>query len=296
MNAGGVQRRVEWFPVKGYALEATLAGGQAFRWRGHGDVWEGVVDGRWVRVRGSAEGLEAEWMEIAEGSEFAPALQRYLGLDLDLERVVATFPDDAPMRASCAACRGLRLLRQPAWECLASFICSSTKQIVQIQQIVSLLCERHGVPVPVPESHAEAYAFPTIPSIAGCTERQLRDCKLGFRAPYLLGTAQMLESGAVSLEAIDGLETPAAREVLMGFPGVGRKVADCVLLFGYGRQDAFPVDVWVQKALQRLYFEGKRRRTLRQLLEFSARHFGPYAGYAQQYLFQYARSHLGRAW
>lgn len=235
-------------------------------------------------------------MDGTGGSEFAPALRRYLGLDLDLDGVVATFPDDAPMRASCAACQGLRLLRQPVWECLASFICSSTKQIVQIQQIVSLLCERHGVPVPVPEFHAEAYAFPTVSAIAGCTERHLRDCKLGFRAPYLLSTAQMLESEAVSLEAIEGLETPAAREVLMGFPGVGRKVADCVLLFGYGRQDAFPVDVWVQKALQRLYFEGKRRRTIRQLLEFSARHFGPYAGYAQQYLFQYARSHLGRAW
>lgn len=294
MNAGCVQRRVEWFSVKGYALEATLAGGQAFRWRGRGDRWEGVIEDRWVCLRGSAEGVEAEWLERDGSPEFAPALRRYLGLDLDLDAVLATFPDDAPLRAARAACRGLRLLRQPAWECLASFICSSTKQIVQIQQIVALLCERHGAPVPAPESQVEAYAFPTISAIAGCTERQLRDCKLGFRAPYLLGTARMLESGAVSLEAIEALETPAAREVLMEFPGVGRKVADCVLLFGYGRQDAFPVDVWVQKALQRLYFEGKRRRTLRQLLEFSARHFGPYAGYAQQYLFQYARSHLGR--
>jgi N-glycosylase/DNA lyase len=92
------------------------------------------------------------------------------------------------------------------------------------------------------------------------------------------------------------METTSAREALMELPGVGRKVADCVLLFAYGRQDAFPVDVWVQKALQRLYFPGKRRRTLRELQAFSDRHFGPYAGYAQQYLFQYVRSHLGRNW
>ncbi|MFM8470221.1 MAG: DNA glycosylase, partial [Limisphaerales bacterium] len=141
------------FPVRDYDLAATLDSGQAFRWRAVGDAWEGVIAGHLFRLRQNSDGITAELLGSA-ASLHAPRtthhalLRDYLQLDVNLAAVVATFPDDKPMRASVAACRGLRLLRQEPWETLVSFICSSTKQIVQIRQIISLLCERFGEPIP----------------------------------------------------------------------------------------------------------------------------------------------------
>src|SRR5207248_11086857 len=126
--------------------------------------------------------------------------------------------------------------------------------------------------------------------IATAGESELRACKMGFRAPNLLATAQMIAGGEVDLSRLSALTTDDARRALMRLPGVGRKIADCVLLFAYGFQDAFPVDVWVMKALRRLYFP-RRQVSLKRLHEFAATRFGPYAGYAQQYLFHYARVH-----
>src|SRR5581483_4708060 len=125
--------------------------------------------------------------------------------------------------------------------------------------------------------------------IAACTELELRNCKMGFRAPYLLKTAQIITREKTQLSDLGRIDCAAARHILMEFPGVGRKIADCVLLFAYGFQDAFPVDVWVMRALKELYFP-RRRPSLKRLHHFAATHFGPNAGYAQQYLFHYMRT------
>jgi len=274
------------FAVKNYDLAATLASGQAFRWRSIDDVWEGIVAGRWVRLHQQHDSILAETVLAGSGWQW---LLHYLQLDVDLAAVLDAFPKDAPMMAAAEACRGLRLLRQDPWECLASFICSSNKQIVQIQQIVELLCQRFGEPVEVPPGRELAFAFPTIASIAEVSESDLRACKMGFRAPYVLGTAQMIGRGELDLEKLRDLPLAQARAELLKFPGVGRKIADCVLLFAYGFPTAFPVDVWVMKALRELYFP-RRRVKLKRLHHFSETHFGPHAGYAQQYLFHYMRT------
>lgn len=275
------------FPLRDYDLAATLASGQAFRWRPRGEAWEGVIGARWVRLRAVGESLHAE---TAVPTDDWTWLAGYLQLPADLPAIVATFPDDEPMRAAIAACRGLRLLRQEPWECLASFILSSTKQIVQIQQCVALLARRFGERITA-LTDEEVFAFPNVSRLAATDETDLRACKLGFRARYLRDTARMLADGETDLASLHALPTPAAREELMKFPGVGRKIADCVLLFAYGRQDAFPVDVWILKALSALYFP-RRRPSPRRLMHFTATHFGPNAGYAQQYLFHYARTKL----
>ena len=269
-----------------YDLAATLSSGQAFRWTAAGCGWEGVIGGRWVRLQGARGGSAAETVAPQENWAW---LISYLQSDLDLSRVLSRFPDDAPLRASVAACRGLRLLRQDPWECLASFILSSTKQIVQIQQIVALLCEQFGQPLPVPASARPVFAFPSASEIAARSEAELRACKMGFRAPYLLDAAERIVSGRVDLESLRDMDLVAARESLTSINGVGRKIADCVLLFAYGFPKAFPVDVWVIKGLQELYFPKRRARPDR-LLRFSETHFGPNAGYAQQYLFHYMRT------
>jgi len=269
-----------------YDLAATLASGQAFRWRWVDGAWEGVVAGRWVRLRQEQNRIFAETAVPVGDWDW---LRHYLQLDVNIAEICGTFPTDEPMQSSVRSCMGLRLLRQEPWECLASFICSSTKQIVQIQQIIALLCRRFGEPLAVPAGHEPVWSFPDFGRLAGVAESELRECKLGFRAPYMLSTAKKLRDGEMDLNALHGVTLEEARAQLIQLPGVGLKIADCVLLFGYGFPQAFPVDVWIMRALRQLYFP-KRRVKLPRLRHFSQTHFGPHSGYAQQYLFHYMRT------
>jgi N-glycosylase/DNA lyase len=273
------------FLTSNYDLSGTLTSGQAFRWLFQEESWVGIVGRHWVRLRGDAYSIAAETAEPVSDWGW---LEHYLQLTVDLDSIVRTFPDDAPMRHAVESCRGLRLLRQDPWECLASFILSSTKQIVQIQQIIGLLCERFGDALPAgPGSFA--FSFPSAAQLAKRSESELRACKMGFRAPYLLETARRIANAELDLSRLYQMPTESARSELLSLPGVGRKIADCVLLFAYGFQDAFPIDVWVTKALRQLYYPNKRT-TAKRLHRFAATHFGPNAGYAQQYLFHHMRT------
>jgi N-glycosylase/DNA lyase len=277
------------FATRDYDLAATLTCGQAFRWEQRDGAWEGVVGRRWVRLRAGASSIAAETCEPVEGWNW---LRDYLQIDLDLEAVLSSFPDDAPMRAAVDACRGLRLLHQDPWECLASFILSSTKQIVQIRQIIWRLCEQYGEAVPCPPGAGPACAFPSASRLAQAGESELRACKMGFRAPYLLGAARAVAARELDLAGLQARPLDEARAELMRLAGVGRKIADCVLLFACGNQGAFPVDVWIMRALRQLYFP-RQQRSVGQLQRFASTHFGPWAGYAQQYLFHHARMRAG---
>jgi N-glycosylase/DNA lyase len=273
-----------------YDLQATLESGQAFRWYGSGNVWRGVVHRRSVVLEVDDSTLRAT---CAVPQSDWGWLTGYLRLDDDLPAIVSSFPDDEPMQKAKTLCPGLRLLLQEPWECLASFICSSTKQIIQIRQCIEFLSKRFGDPIPAAPGWSfpgpVAHAFPTPAQLLAAGEEALRACKVGFRARYLMAAARLIDEGALDLHAIAGLDTAAARAALTTIPGVGPKIADCVLLFGYGRQDAFPIDVWVLRALSKLYFPG-RRPTAHRLRIFADTHFGPYGGYAQQYLFHHVRT------
>lgn len=277
-------------PANDYDLDATLNSGQVFRWRRDPDHWTGVLGHH--RFQLSQRGTEL----LAKAETPSPdwrRLERFLQVHVNLEDVLQTFPADPPMDAAVAFCRGLRLLRQDPWECLASFILSSTKQIVQIQQVVSALCERFGdfIGAEAPGHKVSlTHAFPSADSLAARSEADLRGCRMGFRAPYLLETARTVASRQLDLQSLEHLPADHARAALMALPGVGRKVADCVLLFAYGFPTAFPVDVWIMRALKDLYFPRSRKINFSKLLEFSEMHFGPHAGYAQQYLFHYVRT------
>ena len=275
-----------FLPARDYDLAVTLASGQAFRWSQREGAWEGTVGAQWVRLRAVAEGIEAECALPVKDWSW---LQGYLQSDVNLAAILLTFPQDDAMRASVGACGGLRLLRQDPWECLASFILSSTKQIVQIQQIIRLLCARFGSLLPVPAGHEPAHAFPSAEQLALASESELRACKMGFRAPNLLTAARRVANGELNLEFLRTCSLADARAALVSLPGVGDKIANCVLLFAYGFPQAFPVDVWVQKAIRQLYFP-KRQSSPQRLRRFVESYFGPNAGYAQQYLFHYMRT------
>jgi N-glycosylase/DNA lyase len=271
--------------VADYDLAKTLTSGQSFRWTFQEGAWEGVVHSRWVRLLSSSRSIVAQTAEPVDDWTW---LENYLQVGVDLGPVLAAFPVDGPMRLAVGACRGLRLLRQDPWECLASFILSSTKQIVQIQQVIGMLCARFGQPVRVPSGYPPACSFPSAERLSQVSEPELRACKMGFRAPYLQAAAHAVVDGKLDLRALAGMSTAQARAELLQLPGVGRKIADCVLLFAFGFQAAFPVDVWVARALRELYFPGEKVNASA-LQQFSDSYFRPYAGYAQQYLFHYLR-------
>jgi N-glycosylase/DNA lyase len=274
--------------VQDYDLAATLDSGQVFRWQERHDGWHGVIGEHWVRLTQGPEGIRAG---VAAPVKSWDWLRVFLQTEVELSAILGTFPDDVPLRAAVTSCHGLRVLRQDPWECLASFILSSTKQIIQIRQIISLLCERFGEPMAVPVGEPRAFGFPLPARIAAATESELRSCKMGFRAPHLLAAARQIAGGRLDLSRLRHLSQAEARAELMKLVGVGGKIADCVLLFSCGFHAAFPVDVWVERALRHLYFL-RRRVTAKHLRHFAATHFGPHAGYAQQYLFHYMRTKL----
>ena len=264
-----------------FDLRLTLESGQVFHWLPEtGGGYRGLIGEMPVRVRQVGDELR-----VTPGAEAAAA--RYFALDHDMEAICASFPADVTMAEATAFCRGLRLIRQPLWECLATFLTSAMKQVPHIRQMSHALRQRCGRPVPGWEGLA---VYPQPERLAQATEAELRACGLGFRAKNLLLTARSVAAGDVDLEAIRAMDDEAALAVLCRLPGVGPKIANCALLFGYERLRAFPIDVWIERVLRKSYFARKRKVTAKQLREFATGSFGPYGGYAQQYLFHHARS------
>jgi N-glycosylase/DNA lyase len=264
-------------------LAETLDGGQSFRWHQADGAWTGAWAGCVAQVRLS--GGPIEWRApVPLQSAVAAALPRYLGLDRDWTALTDSLPwrSDAHLAMCLAAIPGLRILRQPFGETLLGFLCSATKQIVQIKQMCALLAERHGAVI------APGYCrLPTWAELAGIPEKELRRCLLGFRAKYIHGTAKFIAARPGWLEETEHLPYAAAKARLLELPGVGEKVADCVLLFGAGKLESFPVDTWVLKSLARRY--GLTSWKPAPVAHFGRTHFGPLAGLAQQYLFAWER-------
>ena len=184
-------------------------------------------------------------------------------------------------------------MNQDFFETLISFIVSQNKQIPQIKQVVKSLSSLLGDKFDVTmidrlDSEFDAF-FPTPEQIYNASEEEVRSSKCGFRAPYIKDAAEKIYDGTISEKELSRIDTYSAREKLMQIHGVGEKVANCVLLFGLGRREVFPVDVWMKRICEYLYFEGDTSK--QEIEEFAVDRFGEYAGYAQQYLFIYGHRH-----
>lgn len=278
-------------PLSAKVLAETLDGGQAFRWRRLPDEsWLGLWGNHVARLRLDAH-EHVEWCAPALlQANVAPALARYLGVDRNFAALTDTLPwrSDPHLERCVASFTGLRILRQPFGETLLGFLCSATKQIVQIKQMIALLAERHGAALPGGSAAGVPFhRLPTWEEIARVSEIDLRACLLGFRARYISETARYVADHPGWLEETEFLPYLEAKARLCSLPGVGEKVADCVLLFGAGRLEAFPVDVWILKTLARRYGLDDWRTP--HLAQFGRVHFGPLAGLAQQFLFAWER-------
>lgn len=261
-----------------FNLALTLASGQVFHWASQGAGYAGLIGDVPVYVEQEGERL------LTNGDP--GMVVRYFALDHPLPEIYRTFPEDPVMAAALEFCRGMRIIRQPAWECLATFITSSMKQVSHIAQISQTLRSRYGRAA----GDMGAFAYPAPERLAALREEDLRACALGYRAANLLKTARMIAVREVDLDAIRSLPDDEARAELCRLAGVGEKVANCVLLFAYERVRAFPIDVWIERVLREHYFKGRRNVTAGKLRDFSRDYFGEYGGYAQQYLFHHARS------
>lgn len=262
-------------------LGRTLACGQSFRWEKAGQGWFGVAFGRGVYVEAESGTLRV--FPCAE--EDAPLWLSYFDLARDYGAIEAQLCADARLCACVPYASGIRVLNQEPFETLITFILSANNNTGRIAGIVARLCACAGERAAMPDGR-EYRRFPAPEAVAALDVEALRAIGAGYRAPYVLESARMAADG-FDLEALRGMPLPEARRALAAFPGVGPKVADCILLFSLGHTDAFPVDVWIGRALKTLFFDGEtpgRRETERLLREL-----GPMSGIIQQYVFHYAR-------
>jgi N-glycosylase/DNA lyase len=293
-----------------FSLEYTLTSGQVFRWVNRGEWWYGVANAGVLKIRQEGETLRCSSSSDQLDSAFVRA---YLGLEHDLEGVYSSFGGDATLARAIQKFYGLRLMRQDPWECLGSFVLATNSNIPSIARMVSNVCSAFGEPLNF--EGATYSSFPSAERIASASLAELEDCRLGYRAPYIKKVAECVDQGRVDFSELLLLDYSRARESLLSrlfgeklLLGVGPKVADCVLLFSLEKFEAFPIDVWLSRALSRYYPDLLGEKLQRKLSsarkvaigtgdyektsESARRRFGEYAGYAQQYLYMLVRDEL----
>ncbi|MFV0497105.1 MAG: DNA-3-methyladenine glycosylase family protein [Candidatus Fimivivens sp.] len=250
-----------------FNLEQTLNCGQSFRWQRKTDgSFIGVANAYPAHIH--QQGDTVSIVSIADETFW----RHYFDIETDYCALKRLFFETEQLVTPCKYAGGIRILRQDGWETLASFIISQNNNIKRISGIIARLCENFGAPV-----GEGLYAFPTAEKLAACTVEDLAPLRSGFRARYIIDAAQRVCDGTVQLDALGTLPLDEARMMLMQIVGVGRKVADCALLFGFYRLECFPVDVWIDRALKELFADGFPETLT------------PYAGIAQQMLFHYMR-------
>jgi N-glycosylase/DNA lyase len=216
----------------------------------------------------------------------------YFDLNRDYSVIKECISADLVIKSAWENCDGIRILRQDPWEALISFIISQNNNIPRIKGIVETLAQRFGNLIGPPDEKADnlkAYSFPAPQRLAAVSLNELLDCKVGFRAKYILNAATRVANGDLCLESLGHMDIDEARGQLMTIYGVGGKIADCVLLFAYGKTEVFPTDVWIKRIVAQRFFNGAKL-TDKDIQNFAANKFGKHAGFAQQYLYAYARN------
>jgi len=258
-----------------FNIRKIAESGQCFRLNENADGgYTLVAKGRVLRLRDTADGCQIDCTQ----REFDAVWRDYFDMDTEYAAIRAGVdPGDAFLVRACDYGAGIRMLRQEPWEMLVSFIISQRKNIPAIKFCVEALCSRYGEPI---ESNGERFfAFPSAERLAQLDEAHFLACSLGYRAKYVLSAARMIASGALDLSAITALDDAKLFDALLTVSGVGEKVANCVMLFGYHRLDRFPRDVWINRIEAREYGGA-----------FPTERYPDTAGILQQYIFYYARS------
>jgi N-glycosylase/DNA lyase len=260
-----------------FSLRDTLECGQLFRFTKVMDAYLVQSSNRIFSLYQKGDLLFYEGVEES-------FLIRFFRLDEDLDFILEEIDQDPMIHRAIKKYRGMRLIKQDPWECLISFLCSSAKSISHIRCMIEALCKSLGKKIFL--GNHLGYGFPEPHYIE--TPLQLEPVRAGFRTNYLVEAYRSMDRN--HLLSLKGLSYKEAREQLMSLPGVGKKVADCTLLYSLDFVEAFPMDTWIRKGLKKIYFKGKNTGE-KAMEEFVSHHFGPYAGYAQLYLYHFWRHH-----
>jgi len=256
--------------------------GQAFRWNWDGKGYVGIVKDKPIRVIWDGYSIILENTSL---EDYTFLWKNYFDLEKDYDYIKRVLSQDSIMKEAIHYGWGIRILNQDPWETLISFIISANNGISRIKRSIENISRKFGKPVYWDEK--EYYTFPDAECLAQAHENDLLQCGVGYRASYIIKTARMIQDQEIKLDDIKKMEYADALKIMLKFPGVGPKVADCVLLFSMEKGEAFPVDVWIQRIMETLYLN--QDTTPSQIREFARNKFGNIAGYAQQYLFYYAR-------
>lgn len=249
-------------------LDHTLGCGQVFRWRKEGDEWKGVVDGRMVTLRQDGKRIRASGMDEER-------LSKYFRQDDDLEAIYRELEWDEHLSSYFRRYRGLRLIRQDPWECMASYVLATNANIPRIQGMIERVCRTFGTEMD------GYYAFPTPGQLLDRCERA-GGCGLGYRSQRFIELARLAYREEIDFSGLMSMDYDECVRALIELPGIGPKVADCVCVFSLEHLEAFPVDVRIRKAMAELYRMEGSYRTVNRL---SRERFGRWAGYAQEYIY-----------
>jgi len=278
--------------VRDFSAKQIFESGQCFRFSREPDgSYTGVVCGSFVNIAYDNEEdrltIWSDYMPKSEGLGLK-FWRDYLDLDRDYREIKRTLSDKDPvMEKAIIAADGLRVLNQEPWETLISFIVSQNSNIPKIRGSIDDICTTYGQRLGRFENR-DLYAFPTISALAGARLEDLEGCKLGYRAGYIAETARLVDmDGGAFLATASSASPEKAEEYLLSLSGVGPKVAHCVMVFSLRKADVFPVDVWVARAMNRLY--GIPENDHDAMREYAKERFSPYGGIAQMYLFEYVR-------
>ena len=251
--------------------------GQCFRFdKNENGRYFGVAGGKYIEVERIGEDI---LIHNCNKDDYDGLFRDFFDMDFDYSGVLSDFPkDDAILSKAAQFGSGIRILHQDNWEALCSFIISQNNNIPRIKGIIRNLCEKYGEPVYTDINGKVHYSFPDAETVACAGESAMAELRTGFRAKYIYDAASKVADGRIDLNAPYSMSYDEGAQYLRQIKGVGLKVASCVLLFSYRKYDAFPVDVWVKRILEK-YYDGK----------VGAEYFGKYAGLCQQYLFYYER-------
>lgn len=281
--------------VKDFDIEDILECGQCFHFTRLGEKeYELMALGKYLRIKQESSDTFCHiTLYNTSLNDYENVWKIYFDMDRDYEEIKNHIISlDQRLFDAVNAKKGVRIIKQEFFETLISFIISQNKQIPHIKQIVHKLSEKYGHCIEI-ENGRKVYTFPTVDRLSQVSEEELRECKVGFRAPYIKDAVTKVYQGKIDPNKLIGMSVEEARQALMTIKGVGEKVANCVLLFGLGFTDVFPVDVWMKRIMEYMYFEKDTKKE--EIEKFAIEKFGSYAGFAQQYLFYYGRENgLGK--
>lgn len=265
-----------------FNLKQIFDCGQCFRWDAFKDGYIGIAYGKplYITQNGAKVTLHG-----ATAADWQNVWRRYFDADRDYSEIIGTLSKDSVIRRASDFGNGIRILNQEPFECLISFIISASNNIPRIKKIIGALCENFGNRI---DYMGKAYyTFPTPERIAELDLSELAVIKAGFRDKYILNASRAVCTGQIDLDALKTSSADYAKSQLLKLTGVGDKVADCVMLFSLDKHERFPVDVWIKRITEHCYFDGEQNKET--ISAFAEEKFGSLGGYAQQYLFYWAR-------